>query len=167
MITATDSKVRAAITSQTPGPEPGRVPIYTACGCALMRLTFFCNRQVLCELKFEFLREVCNHEHYIPLSLPLPSARITGRSPRVTAPPAQRSLCDCHTSVNGHSHPSNNTVLSSSCHFSACSSISDHASPEPQSTHGKYVLSMCICFSALMLMEFQPIFGSVASLMES
>uniref|UniRef100_A0A671WCN3 Dedicator of cytokinesis 10 n=1 Tax=Sparus aurata TaxID=8175 RepID=A0A671WCN3_SPAAU len=39
--------------------------------------------KVLCELKFEFLREVCNHEHYIPLSLPLPSARITGRSPRV------------------------------------------------------------------------------------
>uniref|UniRef100_A0A669BPK5 Dedicator of cytokinesis 10 n=1 Tax=Oreochromis niloticus TaxID=8128 RepID=A0A669BPK5_ORENI len=34
---------------------------------------------VLCELKFEFLREVCNHEHYIPLSLPLPSARITGK----------------------------------------------------------------------------------------
>ncbi|XP_061575353.1 dedicator of cytokinesis protein 10 isoform X8 [Cololabis saira] len=44
--------------------------------------------KVLCEMKFEFLREVCNHEHYIPLSLPLPSARIT-----------------------------------------------DHASPEPQSTH--------------------------------
>uniref|UniRef100_A0AAX7T6K4 Dedicator of cytokinesis 10 n=1 Tax=Astatotilapia calliptera TaxID=8154 RepID=A0AAX7T6K4_ASTCA len=35
--------------------------------------------KVLCELKFEFLREVCNHEHYIPLSLPLPSARITGK----------------------------------------------------------------------------------------
>ncbi|CAL8361837.1 unnamed protein product [Merluccius merluccius] len=33
--------------------------------------------KMLCELKFEFLREVCNHEHYIPLSLPLPSARIT------------------------------------------------------------------------------------------
>ncbi|XP_035010068.1 dedicator of cytokinesis protein 10 isoform X4 [Hippoglossus stenolepis] len=32
--------------------------------------------KVLCELKFEFLRDVCNHEHYIPLSLPLPSARI-------------------------------------------------------------------------------------------
>uniref|UniRef100_A0A3Q2P1E8 Dedicator of cytokinesis 10 n=1 Tax=Fundulus heteroclitus TaxID=8078 RepID=A0A3Q2P1E8_FUNHE len=37
--------------------------------------------KVLCELKFEFLREVCNHEHYIPLSLPLPSARITGKRP--------------------------------------------------------------------------------------
>ncbi|XP_077467386.1 dedicator of cytokinesis protein 10 isoform X2 [Stigmatopora argus] len=35
------------------------------------------DNKVLCELKFEFLREVCNHEHYIPLSLPLPSARIT------------------------------------------------------------------------------------------
>uniref|UniRef100_A0A8C7FX29 Dedicator of cytokinesis 10 n=1 Tax=Oncorhynchus kisutch TaxID=8019 RepID=A0A8C7FX29_ONCKI len=34
---------------------------------------------VLCEFKFEFLREVCNHEHYIPLSLPLPSAHITGQ----------------------------------------------------------------------------------------
>ncbi|XP_055735377.1 dedicator of cytokinesis protein 10-like isoform X1 [Salvelinus fontinalis] len=33
--------------------------------------------KVLCEFKFEFLREVCNHEHYIPLSLPLPSAQIT------------------------------------------------------------------------------------------
>lgn len=86
MITATDSKVGAAAASQTAGPEPGRVPIYTACGCALMRLTFCCNRQVLCELKFEFLREVCNHEHYIPLSLPLPSARIAGRNP----PPARR-----------------------------------------------------------------------------
>ncbi|XP_046891317.1 dedicator of cytokinesis protein 10 isoform X2 [Hypomesus transpacificus] len=36
--------------------------------------------KVLCELKFEFLRDVCNHEHYIPLSLPLPSARITDSS---------------------------------------------------------------------------------------
>uniref|UniRef100_A0A8C2XIG5 Dedicator of cytokinesis 10 n=1 Tax=Cyclopterus lumpus TaxID=8103 RepID=A0A8C2XIG5_CYCLU len=36
--------------------------------------------KVLCERKFEFLREVCNHEHYIPLSLPLPSARIAGKS---------------------------------------------------------------------------------------
>ncbi|XP_074498160.1 dedicator of cytokinesis protein 10 isoform X11 [Sebastes fasciatus] len=36
--------------------------------------------KVLCERKFEFLREVCNHEHYIPLSLPLPSARIADHS---------------------------------------------------------------------------------------
>uniref|UniRef100_A0A8C8JFJ0 Dedicator of cytokinesis 10 n=1 Tax=Oncorhynchus tshawytscha TaxID=74940 RepID=A0A8C8JFJ0_ONCTS len=35
------------------------------------------DNKVLCEFKFEFLREVCNHEHYIPLSLPLPSAHIT------------------------------------------------------------------------------------------
>uniref|UniRef100_A0A8C5HBS2 Dedicator of cytokinesis protein 10 n=1 Tax=Gouania willdenowi TaxID=441366 RepID=A0A8C5HBS2_GOUWI len=34
--------------------------------------------KILCELKFDFLRDVCNHEHYIPLSLPLPSARISG-----------------------------------------------------------------------------------------
>uniref|UniRef100_A0A4W5PUG1 Dedicator of cytokinesis 10 n=1 Tax=Hucho hucho TaxID=62062 RepID=A0A4W5PUG1_9TELE len=33
------------------------------------------DNKALCEFKFEFLREVCNHEHYIPLSLPLPSAR--------------------------------------------------------------------------------------------
>uniref|UniRef100_A0A1A8IUK1 Dedicator of cytokinesis 10 n=1 Tax=Nothobranchius kuhntae TaxID=321403 RepID=A0A1A8IUK1_NOTKU len=37
--------------------------------------------KVLCELKFDFLREVCNHEHYIPLSLPLPSALITASVP--------------------------------------------------------------------------------------
>uniref|UniRef100_A0A8C9W540 Dedicator of cytokinesis 10 n=1 Tax=Scleropages formosus TaxID=113540 RepID=A0A8C9W540_SCLFO len=36
------------------------------------------DNKTLFEFKFEFLREVCNHEHYIPLSLPLPSARITG-----------------------------------------------------------------------------------------
>ncbi|XP_049334627.1 dedicator of cytokinesis protein 10 isoform X3 [Astyanax mexicanus] len=35
------------------------------------------DNKMLCEFKFEFLKEVCNHEHYIPLSLPIPSARIT------------------------------------------------------------------------------------------
>ncbi|XP_058274449.1 dedicator of cytokinesis protein 10 isoform X2 [Hemibagrus wyckioides] len=35
------------------------------------------DNKMLCEFKFDFLREVCNHEHYIPLSLPIPSARIT------------------------------------------------------------------------------------------
>uniref|UniRef100_A0A8C2JD67 Dedicator of cytokinesis 10 n=1 Tax=Cyprinus carpio TaxID=7962 RepID=A0A8C2JD67_CYPCA len=45
--------------------------VCTTCfGCKL----FF---QTLCELKFEFIREVCNYEHYVPLSLPIPSARIT------------------------------------------------------------------------------------------
>uniref|UniRef100_A0A8C1NYJ9 Dedicator of cytokinesis 10 n=1 Tax=Cyprinus carpio TaxID=7962 RepID=A0A8C1NYJ9_CYPCA len=34
---------------------------------------------MLCELKFEFIRELCNYEHYVPLSLPVPSARITGQ----------------------------------------------------------------------------------------
>uniref|UniRef100_A0A3B1IL37 Dedicator of cytokinesis 10 n=1 Tax=Astyanax mexicanus TaxID=7994 RepID=A0A3B1IL37_ASTMX len=38
------------------------------------------DNKMLCEFKFEFLKEVCNHEHYIPLSLPIPSARITGQS---------------------------------------------------------------------------------------
>lgn len=28
--------------------------------------------QTLFEFKFEFLRVVCNHEHYIPLNLPMP-----------------------------------------------------------------------------------------------
>ncbi|MFT7803755.1 dedicator of cytokinesis protein 10 isoform X2 [Arapaima gigas] len=36
------------------------------------------DNKTLFEFKFEFLHEVCNHEHYIPLSLPIPSARITG-----------------------------------------------------------------------------------------
>ncbi|RXM28574.1 Dedicator of cytokinesis protein 10 [Acipenser ruthenus] len=35
------------------------------------------DNKTLCEFKFEFLREVCNHEHHIPLSLPIPSAKIT------------------------------------------------------------------------------------------
>uniref|UniRef100_A0A8C2JCN6 Dedicator of cytokinesis 10 n=1 Tax=Cyprinus carpio TaxID=7962 RepID=A0A8C2JCN6_CYPCA len=42
------------------------------------------DNKTLCELKFEFIREVCNYEHYVPLSLPIPSARITGQR----APPA-------------------------------------------------------------------------------
>uniref|UniRef100_A0A8C8E0N2 Dedicator of cytokinesis 10 n=1 Tax=Oryzias sinensis TaxID=183150 RepID=A0A8C8E0N2_9TELE len=32
------------------------------------------DNKVLCELKFDFLRDVCNHEHYIPLSLPFHKA---------------------------------------------------------------------------------------------
>lgn len=28
--------------------------------------------QTLFEFKFEFLRVVCNHEHYVPLNLPMP-----------------------------------------------------------------------------------------------
>uniref|UniRef100_A0A672MF34 Dedicator of cytokinesis 10 n=1 Tax=Sinocyclocheilus grahami TaxID=75366 RepID=A0A672MF34_SINGR len=44
------------------------------------------DNKMLCELKFEFIREVCNYEHYVLLSLPIPSARITGQgAPR--APP--------------------------------------------------------------------------------
>uniref|UniRef100_A0A8C1P4I3 Dedicator of cytokinesis 10 n=1 Tax=Cyprinus carpio TaxID=7962 RepID=A0A8C1P4I3_CYPCA len=35
------------------------------------------DNKMLCELKFEFIRELCNYEHYVPLSLPVPSARIT------------------------------------------------------------------------------------------
>uniref|UniRef100_A0A8C2HI05 Dedicator of cytokinesis 10 n=1 Tax=Cyprinus carpio TaxID=7962 RepID=A0A8C2HI05_CYPCA len=49
------------------------------------------DNKMLCELKFEFIRELCNYEHYVPLSLPVPSARITGqRAPR--APPLCVSL---------------------------------------------------------------------------
>ncbi|XDV31788.1 hypothetical protein PO909_002743 [Leuciscus waleckii] len=35
------------------------------------------DNKALFELKFEFIREVCNYEHCVPLSLPIPSARIT------------------------------------------------------------------------------------------
>lgn len=35
-------------------------------------LNFFFSLQTLFEYKFEFLRVVCNHEHYIPLNLPMP-----------------------------------------------------------------------------------------------
>ncbi|XP_051965596.1 dedicator of cytokinesis protein 10 isoform X3 [Xyrauchen texanus] len=38
------------------------------------------DNKMLCVLKFEFIREVCNYEHYIPLSLPIPSARITDKA---------------------------------------------------------------------------------------
>ncbi|XP_058890349.1 dedicator of cytokinesis protein 10-like isoform X11 [Acipenser ruthenus] len=38
------------------------------------------DNKTLCEYKFEFLREVCNHEHHIPLSLPIPSAKITDQA---------------------------------------------------------------------------------------
>ncbi|XP_022534481.2 dedicator of cytokinesis protein 10 isoform X1 [Astyanax mexicanus] len=48
------------------------------------------DNKMLCEFKFEFLKEVCNHEHYIPLSLPIPSARITDN----TSPEAQNAKVD-------------------------------------------------------------------------
>ncbi|CAL8331861.1 unnamed protein product [Boreogadus saida] len=51
--------------------------------------------KMLCALKFEFLREVCNHEHYIPLSLPLPSARITDNASPVPS--------SCHVCVPEYS----------------------------------------------------------------
>ncbi|XP_065137880.1 dedicator of cytokinesis protein 10 isoform X6 [Paramisgurnus dabryanus] len=38
------------------------------------------DNKMLFELKFEFIREVCNYEHYVPLSLPIPSARITDKA---------------------------------------------------------------------------------------
>ncbi|XP_072434130.1 dedicator of cytokinesis protein 9-like isoform X10 [Chiloscyllium punctatum] len=39
--------------------------------------------ETLFELKFEFLRVICNHEHYIPLNLPMPFGK--GRVPRYQA----------------------------------------------------------------------------------
>uniref|UniRef100_A0A3B4BV29 Dedicator of cytokinesis 10 n=1 Tax=Pygocentrus nattereri TaxID=42514 RepID=A0A3B4BV29_PYGNA len=54
------------------------------------------DNKTLCEFKFEFLREVCNHEHYIPLSLPIPSARITGQP----APPPRLALAQPHWSLD-------------------------------------------------------------------
>ncbi|XP_048389273.2 dedicator of cytokinesis protein 9 isoform X8 [Stegostoma tigrinum] len=41
------------------------------------------NPKTLFELKFEFLRVICNHEHYIPLNLPMPFGK--GRVPRYQA----------------------------------------------------------------------------------
>ncbi|KAK7156957.1 hypothetical protein R3I94_006875 [Phoxinus phoxinus] len=37
------------------------------------------DNKALFVLKFEFIREVCNYEHCVPLSLPIPSARITDK----------------------------------------------------------------------------------------
>lgn len=34
--------------------------------------SLLCSHQTLFEFKFEFLRVVCNHEHYVPLNLPMP-----------------------------------------------------------------------------------------------
>lgn len=36
--------------------------------------------QILFQYKFDFLQEVCNHEHFIPLCLPMRSADIPGKS---------------------------------------------------------------------------------------
>ncbi|XP_053537021.1 dedicator of cytokinesis protein 9 isoform X2 [Ictalurus punctatus] len=41
--------------------------------------------RTLCEFKFEFLKVVCNHEHYIPLNLPMPFGK--GRIMRFQAAP--------------------------------------------------------------------------------
>lgn len=38
-------------------------------------LCFLCLPQVLTEMKFEFLMVVCNHEHFIPLNLPMAFGR--------------------------------------------------------------------------------------------
>uniref|UniRef100_A0A0E9UC53 Uncharacterized protein n=2 Tax=Anguilla anguilla TaxID=7936 RepID=A0A0E9UC53_ANGAN len=55
--------------------------------------------QTLYELKFEFLRVVCNHEHYIPLNLPMPFGkgriqRFQGKDPLplTCAPPTLSSI---------------------------------------------------------------------------
>lgn len=36
--------------------------------------------QTLCQYKFDFLQEVCQHEHFIPLCLPIRSANIPGNN---------------------------------------------------------------------------------------
>lgn len=83
-----------------------------------------CLPQVLTEMKFDFLMSVCNHEHFIPLNLPMafgrtklqrvqgehpiahPALHFTTRSPHhVTThlPPGPLKLtltCIRHTSVN-------------------------------------------------------------------
>lgn len=49
-------------------------------------LLLLCPSQTLYEFKFEFLRVVCNHEHYVPLNLPMPFGkgriqRFQGKNP--------------------------------------------------------------------------------------
>lgn len=56
---------------------------YFCAGCALL---FVCLPQVLTEMKLDFLMYVCNHEHFIPLNLPMAFGRtklqrVQGESP--------------------------------------------------------------------------------------
>lgn len=54
--------------------------------CLIYTLFF----QALFEFKFEFLRVVCNHEHYIPLNLPMPFGK--GRVQRYQGKSFSRSV---------------------------------------------------------------------------
>lgn len=40
-----------------------------------------CDFQTLHQFKFDFLQEVCHHEHFIPLCLPIRSSNIPGKAP--------------------------------------------------------------------------------------
>ncbi len=48
---------------------PSSIISHDAVWC--LSLCFFLT-QMLYEFKFEFLKVVCNHEHYVPLNLPMP-----------------------------------------------------------------------------------------------
>lgn len=56
----------------------GRPVVHTSCSehavVSQLSAFFFLKKkiQTLFEFKFEFLRVVCNHEHYVPLNLPMP-----------------------------------------------------------------------------------------------
>lgn len=48
---------------------------WTRMSCVVLSHWFllaFLKMQTLFEFRFEFLRVVCNHEHYVPLNLPMP-----------------------------------------------------------------------------------------------
>lgn len=46
--------------------------LFRTCSCLTVVCFFLKKIQTLFEFKFEFLRVVCNHEHYVPLNLPMP-----------------------------------------------------------------------------------------------
>uniref|UniRef100_A0A8C7DGE3 Dedicator of cytokinesis 11 n=1 Tax=Oncorhynchus kisutch TaxID=8019 RepID=A0A8C7DGE3_ONCKI len=59
-------------------PEEARCVNLSLAGFIKVRppyTTLFVDRQVLTEMKFDFLMTVCNHEHYIPLNLPMAFGR--------------------------------------------------------------------------------------------
>lgn len=68
--------------------------------CSLNHLTFdpylLCLPQVLTEMKFEFLMSVCNHEHFIPLNLPMAFGRTKLQRVQGERPIAQAALTPPH-----------------------------------------------------------------------
>ena len=64
-----DPKVHNTRCSNYPNKLDNNTVVFECCieAASLLFLT-----QTLFEFRFEFLRVVCNHEHYVPLNLPMP-----------------------------------------------------------------------------------------------